>query len=65
MAAGPRGGAFEHPRAELIIGDGLAYLRDVSEPFDVILVDSTDPVGPAEGLISEEFYRLAAGALSA
>jgi len=57
-------GAFEHPRAELIIGDGLAYLRDVSEPFDVILVDSTDPVGPAEGLISEEFYRLAAGALS-
>jgi spermidine synthase len=58
-------GAFEHPRAELIIGDGLAYLRDVSEPFDVILVDSTDPVGPAEGLISEEFYRLAAGALAA
>ena len=56
--------AFEHPRAELIIGDGLAYLRDVSQPFDVILVDSTDPVGPAEGLISEEFYRLAAGALS-
>ena len=58
------GGAFEHPKAELIIGDGLAYLRDVSEPFDVILVDSTDPVGPAEGLISAEFYRLAAGALS-
>lgn len=58
------GGAFEHPRAELIIGDGLAYMRDVSEPFDVILVDSTDPVGPAEGLISEEFYRLASGALS-
>ncbi|MCC7367584.1 MAG: polyamine aminopropyltransferase [Chloroflexi bacterium] len=58
------GGAFEHPRAELIIGDGLAYMRDVSEPFDVILVDSTDPVGPAEGLISEEFYRLAFGALS-
>ena len=58
------GGAFEHPRAQLIIGDGLAYLRDVSEPFDVILVDSTDPVGPAEGLISDEFYRLAAGALA-
>jgi spermidine synthase len=62
---GLAGGAFEHPRAELIIGDGLAYMRDVSQPFDVILVDSTDPVGPAEGLISEEFYRLAYGALSA
>ena len=61
---GLAGGAFDHPRAELIIGDGLAYMRDVSEPFDVILVDSTDPVGPAEGLISEEFYRLAFGALS-
>jgi spermidine synthase len=57
-------GALQRPRAKLVIGDGLAYLRDVSEPFDVILVDSTDPVGPAEGLISEEFYRLAAGALS-
>ena len=64
VAAGPRGRRVSDPRAELIIGDGLAYLRDVSEPFDVILVDSTDPVGPAEGLISEEFYRLAAGALS-
>ena len=58
------GGAFEDPRAALIIGDGLAYLRDVTEPFDVILVDSTDPVGPAEGLISEEFYRLCASALA-
>jgi spermidine synthase len=62
--AGIAAGAFHDPRAELVIGDGLAYLRDVSEPFDVILVDSTDPVGPAEGLISEEFYRLAASALS-
>ena len=58
------GGAFEDPRATLVIGDGLAYLRDVTEPFDVILVDSTDPVGPAEGLISEEFYRLCASALA-
>jgi spermidine synthase len=57
-------GAFDDPRAELIIGDGLAYLRDVSEPFDVILVDSTDPVGPAEGLISEELYQLASRALT-
>lgn len=58
------GGAFDDPRATLIIGDGLAYLRDVTEQFDVILVDSTDPVGPAEGLISEDFYRLCASALA-
>lgn len=57
-------GAFAHPRAHLVIGDGLAFLRDAAEPFDVILVDSTDPVGPAEGLISEEFYRLAVATLA-
>ncbi|MDP8925175.1 MAG: hypothetical protein M3O34_20215, partial [Chloroflexota bacterium] len=50
--------------ATLVIGDGLQYLREARQPFDVILVDSTDPVGPAEGLISEEFYRLCATALA-
>lgn len=58
------GGAFADHRAHLVIGDGLAYLRDVEEPFDVILVDSTDPIGPAEGLISTEFFRLASSALA-
>jgi spermidine synthase len=57
-------GALDWPRAELVIGDGLAYLRGADERFDVILVDSTDPVGPAEGLISEEFFRLASAALA-
>jgi spermidine synthase len=57
-------GAFDDPRTQLVIGDGLAYLRDAAEPFDVILVDSTDPVGPAEGLISSKFFRLARAALA-
>ena len=52
-------GAFEDPRAELIIGDGVKYLNDTNEHFDVIIVDSTDPVGPAKLLFSEEFYRKA------
>jgi len=62
------GEAFDDPRAELVIGDGVGYLRDLAEehgePFDVILVDSTDPVGPAEGLISDEFFRLARALLT-
>ncbi len=62
------GEAFDDPRAELVIGEGLGYLRGLAEeqrpPFDVILVDSTDPVGPAEGLISEEFFRLARALLT-
>ncbi len=52
-------GAFEDPRAEIIIGDGVDYLRDTDERFDVIIVDSTDPVGPAKMLFSEGFFRSA------
>jgi len=51
------GEAFDHPRGELIIGDGVKYLRETDEHFDVILVDSTDPVGPAVDLFNAEFYR--------
>ncbi|NJE60364.1 polyamine aminopropyltransferase [Thermococcus sp. 21S7] len=50
-------GAFEDPRAEVMVGDGVKYLRETDERFDVIIVDSTDPVGPAKLLFSEEFYR--------
>ncbi|WP_372425926.1 polyamine aminopropyltransferase [Salinarimonas chemoclinalis] len=49
--------AFDHPRAEIVIGDGLAYVRDTERRFDVIVVDSTDPVGPAAALFGESFYR--------
>ncbi len=47
----------EEPRAELVIGDGVGYLRETDGRFDVIIVDSTDPVGPAKLLFSEDFYR--------
>lgn len=57
------GEAFEHPRGELIIGDGVRYLKETSEHFDVILVDSTDPVGPAVELFGEAFYQDARHAL--
>ncbi|WP_349370641.1 polyamine aminopropyltransferase [Salinarimonas sp.] len=49
--------AFDHPRAEIVVGDGLAYVRDTDRRFDVIVVDSTDPVGPAAALFTEDFYR--------
>ena len=46
----------DDPRAELIFDDGLAHIRN-AEPasLDVIIVDSTDPIGPAEGLFGPEF----------
>ena len=50
------GGAFEDPRTHLVIGDGLAYVNDTPDRFDVALIDSTDPQGAATGLFSAEFY---------
>jgi spermidine synthase len=50
------GRAFEDPRARLLIQDGIAFVRDAREPFDVATVDSTDPKGPSLGLFAGEFY---------
>lgn len=46
------------PRAELHFVDGIKWVNE-AEPgsYDVIIVDSTDPIGPAEGLFNEAFYR--------
>ena len=57
-------GAFDDPRAELVIGDGVEYVKNTKEKFDVIIIDSTDPVGPAKRLFSEGFYRSAYNALN-
>jgi spermidine synthase len=50
-------GAYSNQRAELKIQDAARYLAETSERFDVILVDSTDPVGPAAALIGEQFLK--------
>lgn len=49
--------ALADPKIDLIIGDGVQYVKDCKEKFDVILVDSTDPIGPAKPLFGSEFYR--------
>jgi len=53
----------KHPKVKLHIDDGLAYIRAHQNQFDIILVDSTDPIGPALGLFEEDFYQLVSGAL--
>ncbi len=50
-------GAYSDPRAELRIEDGALFLAAANERFDVILIDSTDPVGPAAALISDQFLQ--------
>jgi len=52
--------ALSDPRIELIIDDGVAYMANAAKndvKFDVIIVDSTDPIGPATPLFGEGFYR--------
>ncbi|MFC1834445.1 polyamine aminopropyltransferase [Thermodesulfobacteriota bacterium] len=45
------------PRVNLIIDDGAGFIDKFTDAFDVVLVDSTDPVGPAQALFEPGFYR--------
>ncbi|QQE78879.1 polyamine aminopropyltransferase [Alicyclobacillus sp. SO9] len=45
------------PRVDVQVTDGIQYVNDHAGEFDVILVDSTDPVGPAVGLFAKDFYH--------
>ncbi|MFO8145562.1 MAG: polyamine aminopropyltransferase [Candidatus Syntrophosphaera sp.] len=49
--------ARSDPRAELLFADGINFVQKCQEKFDVILIDSTDPVGPAEGLFRRPFFQ--------
>ena len=44
------------PRVHLYIADGLPFVRKKTDAYDLIIVDSTDPFGPGEGLFTKEFY---------
>ncbi|NLW90160.1 MAG: polyamine aminopropyltransferase [Syntrophomonadaceae bacterium] len=49
--------AFSDSRLNLYFEDGLAFVKNVQDKYDVVIVDSCDPVGPAVELFSETFYR--------
>ncbi|OJU12895.1 MAG: spermidine synthase [Clostridiales bacterium 43-6] len=48
--------ALEEPRVNLRLEDGLRFVRSKQDEYDLIIVDSTDPFGPGEGLFTKEFY---------
>jgi len=49
---------FENSKLELLIDDGIKYVANAkTESFDIIIVDGSDPVGPAKGLFSTQFYK--------
>lgn len=54
---GIAGDAWNDPRAEVIVGDGIDYVQRAADAsFDVVIVDSTDPIGVGEVLFTDDFY---------
>lgn len=49
-------GKLEDPRVEVLVEDAIEYIKKKENEFDIVLIDSTDPMGPGEGLFTEEFY---------
>ena len=49
-------GAFDDQRLNLVIADGAEFVKTSKDRFDVIIVDSTDPIGPGEVLFTDTFY---------
>lgn len=57
-------GELGHPKVDIRVQDGIQLVADLAAgkypdqaPFDIVLIDSTDPVGPGEGLFTLEFYQ--------
>lgn len=48
---------LDDDRAEVCIEDGIEFVKKHKNEFDIIIVDSTDPIGPAVGLFAKEFYK--------
>ena len=51
------GKVYKDSRTQLIVGDAFAFVKDTDLKFDLVIIDSTDPVGPGEKLFSHEFYK--------
>ncbi|EXL67021.1 spermidine synthase, partial [Fusarium oxysporum f. sp. conglutinans race 2 54008] len=54
---------FDHPKSKTHIGDGVKFLNDYKNEFDVIITDSPDPDGPAEALFQKSYFQLLHDAL--
>ena len=47
---------LDNPKVEILVQDAIEYIKNKKDEFDIVLIDSTDPMGPGEGLFTEEFY---------
>lgn len=58
------GRAFEDTRTQLIVADGASFVAETERRFDVIIVDSSDPIGPSDVLFQRPFYENCRGCLN-
>ena len=56
--------SLSDPRVTLYFKDGIEYVKKAQIKYDLIIVDSTDPIGPGEGLFTTEFYENCFGILT-
>ncbi len=49
-------GAYNDPRLEIVIQDGAEFVKTTDKKFDLVICDSTDPIGPGAALFTEEFF---------
>lgn len=60
----PGVGEFNNPKLHVLYENGLTFVNDVPNKYDVIIIDGSDPVGPAVDLFKQEFYDKCYAALS-
>ena len=58
-------GAFDNPKTKIIIQDGCEFIKNTTQKYDLIICDSTDPIGPGEVLFTSDFYYNCKQALNA
>lgn len=49
--------ALNNPKVNILVADGIKHLRERKNFYDLIYIDSTDPIGPAKGLFTKQFYQ--------
>ena len=54
---------LDNPKVEIKVEDAIEFIKDKKSEYDIILIDSTDPMGPGEGLFTDEFYTNVKNAL--
>ena len=48
---------LNNPKVNVLIQDAVEFIKDKEDIYDIVLIDSTDPIGPGEGLFNEKFYN--------